>query len=182
MKLKRADRKDWWRVTKNRFVMLPVESAMFTGYVTLYCIDAVREPLQAKSVGQDVCLADEGYLWMQHFPQGTRYAITSIFNAQHELISWYIDICKRHYLDKNGILWYEDLYLDLDVSPAGEFVLLDADELDEALRQGQISSLDYELAWREANGLMSAIEEDMFPLLWHCEAYKDQLLALLKEN
>ncbi len=69
----------------------------------------------------------------------------------------------RHNVDAQGVLWYDDLYLDLDISPDGEITLLDVDELDAALRDGEVTALEYELAWREANSLMTAIEEDMFP-------------------
>ncbi len=179
MKHKRADRPGWQRVTKKRFAMMHLETKDFKGYVSLFCIDEVREPLWMKLSGEDVCLANKGYSWLQHFPQGTRYTITTIFDAQGEFVRWYIDICKQHSIDENGILWYDDLYLDLDVSADGEIDLLDVDELDDALRDGKISSLEYELAWREASSLMTTIEEGMFPLLWLCELHRDHLLKLV---
>ena len=85
----------------------------------------------------------------------------------------------RHYVDTQGVLWYDDLYLDLDVSPVGEITLLDVDELDAALRDGEVTSLEYELAWREINSLMIAIEEDMFPLLWMSDTQRENLLKLV---
>ena len=80
------------------------------------------------------------------------------------------------------ILWYDDLYLDLDISPDGEITLLDVDELDAALRDGEVTALEYELAWREANSLMTVIEEDVFPLLWTSDTYRDDLLKLLHRH
>lgn len=179
MKQKRADRGDWQRILQKRFAMRHLNTSAFKGYVSLFCIDAVREPLWINLAGQDVCLADKGYLWLQHFPQDSHYVVTTVFDAQGELVHWYIDICKRHYLDGQGILWYEDLYLDLDVSPDGEAILLDADELDEALAQGAISGLDYELAWREASSLLTVIEDDALPLFWLCEEHKEMLLKFV---
>jgi predicted RNA-binding protein associated with RNAse of E/G family len=179
MKLKRADRSDWKRITQKRFAMLQVNNDEFKGYISLFCIDGVREPLWINLADETVCLADKGYMWLQQFPQGTHYVITTVFNEQGVLVRWYIDICKQYYLDEQGTLRYVDLYLDLDISPEGKILLLDVDELDEALRQGVITPLDYELAWREVNSLMTAIEEDMFPLLWLGEAHKEQLLAIV---
>lgn len=180
MKYKRADRSGWQRVTQKRFAIRQIESEEFRGYVSLFCIDAVRTPLWIKAEGRDVCLADNGYLWLQHFPRNSQYTITTIIDAQGELVRWYIDICKRHYLDEHGVYWYVDLYLDLDVSPEGEVTLMDVDELDEALRHGLVTALEYELAWREASTLMTALEEDALPLLWLCAEHKDQLLPLVR--
>jgi predicted RNA-binding protein associated with RNAse of E/G family len=182
MKHKRADHADWPRVPKKRFAMQHITLPAFTGYISLLFLDEVRVPLMRHYQGRDICLADKGYTWLQQFPQGTHYAVTTIFNAQGTLIRFYIDICKRHYVDAQGILWYDDLYLDLDVSPDGEITLLDADELDDALRDGEVTSLEYELAWREANSLMTAIEEDMFPLLWTGGAYRDELLMQIHKR
>ncbi len=179
MKQKRADRIDWQRILQKRFVMKHLDTSTFTGYVALFCIDAVREPLWIQLAGKETCLADKGYLWLQHFPQGSHYAVTTVFDEQNELVHWYIDICKRHYLDEQGTLWYEDLYLDLDVSPDGEATLLDADELDEALYQGIITPLEYELAWREASSLLTVIEDDTLPLFWLCEEHKEMLLKFV---
>jgi predicted RNA-binding protein associated with RNAse of E/G family len=151
----------------------------FRGYVTLFCIDEVQSPLIAKYTGQDICLADNGYMWLQHFPRSSSFTVTTIFNQQGELIRWYIDICKQHGMDNDGMLWYDDLYLDIDVSPEGATNLLDADELDDALREEKITSLEYNLAWREVNTLLTAIEEDNFPLLWLCEVHLNLLLKLV---
>jgi len=182
MKRKRADRADWQRILEKRFAMTHMDTNEFSGYISLFCIDAVREPLWINLSGQDVCLADKGYLWLQHFPRDAHYALTTVFDAQGAIVRWYIDICKQQYLDEHGVLWYLDLYLDLDISPDYEVALLDVDELDDALRDGGVTPLEYELAWREANSLMTVIEEDMFSLLWLCEAHKDQLLQLVQKK
>ena len=166
-------------MTKSRFAQISLDASEFRGYATLFCIDEVREPLWGTSCGRYLCLADKGYSWMQHFPAGARYAITTVFDAHDEIVEWYIDICNRHYLDEQGLVWYEDLYLDLDVSFEGEVVLLDADELDEALLANQVSSVEYEVAWREASSLMTAIEQDMFPLLWLLPSHKERFAGLV---
>jgi len=179
MKQKPADRRNWQRVTKSRFAQISLDVGEFRGYATLLCIDEVREPLWITCFGRRLCLADKGYTWMQHFPTGAHYAITTFFDPHDEIVAWYIDICNRHYLDGQGRIWYEDLYLDLNVSFDGEVELLDADELDEALRLNQVSSVEYEVAWREASGLMTAIEQDMFPLLWLLPSHKERFDGLL---
>ncbi len=180
MKQKRADRLLWSRVPHKRFAMTHLETNVFTGYVTLVSLDEVIEPLIiSRPERKTVCLADKGYRWLQHFPRGMHYALTTIFDAQGEIASWYLDICKRHWLDEQGILWYEDLYLDLDITPDGDIYILDADELDAALQQGQVSTLEYDLAWRVLDQVMTVIEADRFPLLWMGEEHLSLLTKAL---
>ncbi|QBD81810.1 DUF402 domain-containing protein [Ktedonosporobacter rubrisoli] len=183
MKHKRADRADWQRIIRKRFAMMSLEERDFKGYVTLFCIDALRKPLWRDLQGERVCLADNGYHWLQHFPRGEHYALTSIFNEQGEFVRGYVDICKQYYLDAQGALWYDDLYLDLDVAPSGSALILDAEELDSALGQDEVSPLEYELAWRALSSIMTAIEADAFPLLSTyglIEEHRDRLLKLLE--
>jgi predicted RNA-binding protein associated with RNAse of E/G family len=182
MKHKRADHADWPRLLKKRFTMQYYATPAFTGYACLLCIDEVTAPLWRTYQGHDVCLADNGYTWLQLFPKDTHYAVTTIFDGQGVLTRFYIDVCLRHSIDAQGMLWYDDLYIDLDISPDGEITLLDVDELDEALHDGGVSALEYELAWREANSLMTVIEEDMFPLLWTNDMYRDDLLKKVPQQ
>ncbi|WP_170142431.1 DUF402 domain-containing protein [Thermosporothrix hazakensis] len=181
MKIKYPDRTDWKRVVKRCYAETELHTPVFHGTVTLFRIDEVVEPLYFVMDGERVCRADNGYYWMQHFPHGSRYVITTFFNSSREVLGWYIDICARHYRNEQGRLCYEDLYLDLDILPSGKITLLDVDELDEALYSGKITSTEYELAWREAHSLMLAIEHDRFPLLWECEYDIEKLLPLLQE-
>ena len=175
MKRKRADRADWRRILKKRFSGMQLTTPAFTGAVTLLQIDEVREPLVITLQGKRECIADEGYSWLQHFPVGTRYTLTTMFDAQGDLIQWYIDICKQHGIDSDDVPWYDDLYLDIAMLPTGEPLLLDVEELDEALRQGKITPTEYDFAWREADTILAAIEADLFPLLWIVEEHLGML-------
>lgn len=179
MKTWRADRQEWQPLMKRRFAMMRSDSREFSGYVSLLLLERMREPLMVTTPDKEVCIADDGYLWLQHFPAGARYIVTSIYNVQRELVRWSIPIVARHYLDEQGMLCYEDLYLIIDVSPSGEVHLLGVAELDQALQRDQITSVMYETAWREADHLMLAVEEDALPLLWQGEEYLERLLPLL---
>jgi predicted RNA-binding protein associated with RNAse of E/G family len=177
MKHKTADRPTWERVLAKRFVVSRIDTPEYHGYVTLLHIDAVAEPLYATFGQQQICIADSGYDWLQHFPDGQHYTLLTAFDRSGELVQWYIDICKRLGIDERGIPWYDDLYLDIVLTPEGETLLLDVDELDEALRAGQVTQMEYNFAWRETTNLLTALEAEMFPLLWLSEAHHMQLLA-----
>jgi predicted RNA-binding protein associated with RNAse of E/G family len=179
VKRKSADGSWVKRITARRFAVTALDTPDFTGCVTLLCIDDVREPLSVRCCGADVTIIDRGYSWLQHFPAGAAHTLTTMFDTQGRVVQWYIDVCKQHGIGADGIPWYDDLYLDLVIDPSGKTELLDADELEEALRYGVISRQDYKLAWSEANRLVERIRTHSFPLLRLSEAHRSLLLALL---
>jgi predicted RNA-binding protein associated with RNAse of E/G family len=108
--------------------------------------------------------------------------LLAAFDAQGELVQWYIDIVGGMGIDERGIPWYYDLYLDIVISPEGETLLLDVDELDEALQRKEVNQDEYNFAWREADTLLTALEEDMFPLLWLSEMHREYLEKELEQG
>ena len=179
IKRRSADRAEWARVTKRRFAHITIEEPHFTGMVTLLCIDAMTSPLWIQSETYELCVADGGYHWLQHFPAGANFGVTTMFNAQGEVIQWYIDIVKTHGVDERGIPWWDDLYLDIVVMPNGTSEILDGDELDDALRDGLITQDEHELAWDVARSIHSQIEQRRFPLLARSVAHRELLLSRL---
>lgn len=174
---KRSDRPEWRRVTRRRFFVERTDSEDYTGLITLLWIDDVREPLWLSTGGVRICVADKGYSWLQHFPQGTQFTMTTMFDAAGRIVQWYIDVCKQHGVDESGIPWHDDLYLDIAMLPSGEIELLDVAELDRAWRQGSISQADHDLAWREAKRIMDEIGRGEFALLKLAEPHRNRLLA-----
>lgn len=165
MKRRSFDRSDWTRVTASRFHVTYLETPEYTGYITLFAMDEVATPFYAQTAGEPTVLADSGFSWLQHFPRGARHTVTTMFDAMGKVVQWYIDICGGHGVDERGVPWFDDLYLDIVVTPAGQVALLDADELDQALRDGRISRRDHEAAWTEARLLMDMIVRGAMPLL-----------------
>jgi predicted RNA-binding protein associated with RNAse of E/G family len=160
VKRKRADRAVWKRVKKRIYEEKWVESEAFTGYAVQITLQEVDPPGVMSSGETSICIADNGYRWQQFFPHGTHYAVTKMVNERGEVVQWYIDICKQHGRDEQGILWYDDLYLDIVVFPDGQTQLLDQDELDDALEKGLISREEHQLACLTAEQLLREIREN----------------------
>lgn len=165
MERRLANRPGWQRVLDRRFEIIYLQTQEYTGYVTRLYLGRVTEPLHKQIGERSYCLADAGYVWLQHFPEGAHHTLTTMFDPAGAVIQWYIDICADQGVDAAGIPWFEDLYLDIVVLPSGETVLLDADELEVARREGQISEGQYRLAWEECDRLLGLIAADAMPLL-----------------
>lgn len=153
-----------------------VSDGEFDGHITLFRINAVRKPLYVPNCGQMICIADSGYSWLHHIPRNGRHVITAMFDAAGDVVQWYIDICSGTGVSDDLVPWFDDLYLDLIVQTSGEFELLDADELQEALDTGVIDQALFDLAWEEANRLQELLERNHFGQLTLASNYRKQLL------
>ncbi|WP_047979884.1 DUF402 domain-containing protein [Ornithinibacillus contaminans] len=171
LKRRYGNRPDWKRIIKRDYAQSYFDTEEFRGYVCLLHTVEVREPLHVNYGEKKLCIVDDGYWWLQQFPSGEKYCVTTMFDADGEIVQWYIDICLETGLEE-GIPWMDDLFLDIIVLPSGEHFLVDVDELDDALNKGVIDRADYELAWDEAKRLMKLIEKREFGLLDLAEEHK----------
>lgn len=158
MKRKHANRLDWHRVIKKDFVSRFLDEEGFKGHITLISIHEVTEPLIRRIADQEICLVDEGYCWMQHFPEEANYCVTTMLNNKKEIVQWYFDVTKSNGISEEGIPYWEDLYLDVIVFPHGDYYIQDEDELEEALNSNDITEDEYLLAKNTADSLVREIE------------------------
>ena len=165
LKRKYGSRYDWKRLTKRTYKELFIEgNPTFKGYVSLLHLKEVSEPLFMNYEGGNVCIADCGYFWMQHFPEGQHYSVTTVFDSSGRIVQWYIDICKRiGYCPDKGP-WMDDLYLDLIVLPSGKVIEKDIDELDVAFKKRMVTASEYELAWTVFDRLKSLLSNGQLNL------------------
>jgi len=176
MKRKYANYQGWKRILQSRLYGANIDTPEFKGYINLFCMDAVRAPLVVEWFGRELCIVDTGYTWLKQYPSGEHFIVTAQFNQREELVSWYIDICLRSGTGEDNILWVDDLYLDLVVSPELEIVVKDADELMAARESGEITMDEYDLAWREADRLRESINRHQFRMLELSDVRRRMLL------
>jgi predicted RNA-binding protein associated with RNAse of E/G family len=110
------------------------------------------------------------------FSEGERYTVLTMYNASGQVVQWYIDICLQTGVSEAGIPWSDDLFLDIVITPTWQIELLDADDLDEALRSEEITPSDYDLAWREADRLMARFSRREFDILTLSGPFRQILL------
>jgi predicted RNA-binding protein associated with RNAse of E/G family len=177
MKRTFANRPDWPRILKKRFKLTYIEEPDFSGYLSVICIDKVREPLVIEVAGENLCLADDGFIWTQHFPKDSNYALTTMFNDRKEVVQWYFDICDGNKVSSLGIPYYDDLYLDVVLLPSEEMLLLDEDELEQALRDKDITREQYESACSEAQKLIDSISKNENKLPSNSKRHLEYILS-----
>ncbi|MFJ8103040.1 DUF402 domain-containing protein [Lysinibacillus sp. NPDC096212] len=152
LKRKYGDRAEWQRVIERKYSQSYLDTREFKGFITLLKATRVTEPLFVNYREKKLCIVDNGYLWLQQFPLKKNHSVTTMFDANGEIIQWYIDICHKNSIEEN-VPYMDDLFLDLILLPSGEVIEKDADELEEAYLNGIIDKSLYDLAWNELNSI-----------------------------
>ena len=91
-------------------------------------------------------------------PERGGLCITAQLQADDTVSLWYIDMIAERGVDERGIPWFDDLYLDLIVHPDGTMIVDDREELDEALRQGDITRAQHQQALSTCAMLQKGLE------------------------
>lgn len=164
LKRKFGDRSEWSRVIERKYSQSYLDTREFKGFITLLKTVLVTEPLFVNYGEEKLCIVNNGYTWLQQFPIEKNHSVTTMFNANGEIIQWYIDICHKNAIEDN-VPYMDDLFLDLILLPSGELIEKDADELEEAYLNGIIDKSLYDLAWNELNSIKGDIRKGEFKLV-----------------
>jgi len=101
-----------------------------------------------EAVGQQIQWAGEDYKILMYLPIRESWCLSAYYSPNDELLFWYFDISRKNFIDEYGMPCTDDIYLDLAITPTGQALTLDEDELQEALDNGEITSEDFNNAYR----------------------------------
>ena len=167
MKRKVFDRRSWHRVVSGEQTSL----ALPGGLIVDYRAGEVTEPKWVSVAGQARCILDSGYRWVHYAPSGAKHALTVQLDAAGRVQQVYVDVGEASGVSVGGLPWMDDLYLDVvglvEVQQGGRWQVTDSEvidqnELDEALRAGQVTPGQHALAWAEARRVLAALQAQTF--------------------
>lgn len=179
VKRKFGTHKGWKRILEKQYAQMFIITDEFTGYLSLFHSIKVAESVTKRYNQKEVCILDDGYMWLHQYPLNKNHSITTMFNKDGDIVQWYIDICLEHGTEDN-VPWMDDLFLDIVVLPTKEIYLLDEEELVNAYKDNYISNEQYDLAWKEASDILEQLKQDQFRLLALADQHKKQLEKKLK--
>lgn len=172
MKHKTLARNDWRRILAHRDAHQVLTGA-FEGEAYLIQIDAVTAPLVKSCCGQQLTLADAGCSWLQVAPKEGYWWLTAMFDPDGKVIQLYFDLTAGSELHGSGESGFDDLYLDVVMLPDGQREILDANELDDAERQGLVSRETADAARARAQKLMEKVSAP--ETIAFCERLREEL-------
>ena len=130
---------------------------IISGYLSLIKVDKVKYRLVVDYEDSSVCLFDDGYKCLIFLPDNEKWCVSAIYNIKNEIVEWYFDMTKQNSIDDQGNPFYDDLFLDIAVSPDFKTKILDEDELKEALDENIITDDDYKMAYETCYKLINEV-------------------------
>ena len=142
---KHLDRREWYADSERDFVCMYRRDDVFHGGIGLITFTGLKEPEVVNTPEGELCIADNGYQWLEMVPEDGHFAVTAMFH-DGILFQQYIDITLRNEVCADGNAVFYDLLLDVVVLRDGTPRILDTEELEEALSCGMITRGEYDLA------------------------------------
>lgn len=171
LKRKYADVKKVKEIIDSKYVNMPVNTEEFKGNISFVEIfEASKEWIVDKGNPEERCILGKGIKWLEIYPEGKNYSITSIYNKNNEIVEWYIDIADKIGVE-DGIPYEDDLYLDVVILPEGKVILLDEDELEDTYEKNLITKEQYDLSYKMANEIMENGKNRINDLKLFCDKY-----------
>ena len=172
MVIKRADFPMKY-VDEKKFKYMYIDEEEFKGYLgQIHIIKANQPP---KELGEDyIERANSGCKWLEFYPENSNVAMTVAYNHENKILNWYFDIINKIGIE-NDNPYFEDLYLDVTLTPQNKMELLDEEELEDALKTNDVTKEQYDLAYKTAKELMKKIDGKQNELIKFSNKYFDKI-------
>ena len=155
IKKKHLDRREWYTDSERDFICMYHRDDSFHGGIGLITFTGLKAPEVVNTPEGPLCIADNGYQWLEIVPEDGQFALTAMFHDDI-LFQQYIDITLRNEVYEDGNAVFYDLLLDVVILGDGTPQIVDAEELETALADGVITRDEYELAKRTADEIVKA--------------------------
>jgi predicted RNA-binding protein associated with RNAse of E/G family len=91
------------------------------------------------------------------------YKVSKVFDFNNELVYWYCDIIDSVYDQEDNVITIIDLLVDVRVMPDGRVMVLDVEEIAQALEQSMITQEQACDALKKLSKLLEIIYYGIFP-------------------
>ena len=162
-------RSDWRRILERDYVFRACEQDGAREMESVLTIREITEPLRVSQGKRMVTIVERGYRWVQIAREGAPVWLTAMFDERGRFLQMYFDVTAGNRFDTPDDPCFRDMYLDVVVTAEGAILVLDQDELDEALVQGNITPDEHDHAQEVCRGLCAWLEEHRLELLARCE-------------
>lgn len=171
-------RSDWHRILERKYTVSPCSFQDMEGVVSLLQIQKVTEPLLVSGEnGEKVLIADKGFSWLQVAFREQFFWATVMFDSQGKFLQAYFDITAGNTFEDMENPKFQDMYLDLVLLEDGHILVLDRDELDEALEQKEITEEEYEQTVSAGKELYRFLQKNGEAFLRFCSEWREKLLG-----
>lgn len=130
----------------------------------------------------EVPVCGKGMIWLTIIPEDRSRCIGAYFLPNRRVSVWYIDVIEKVGVDEDGVVYYLDKYLDVILTPQGDVIVQDRDELDEAYESGELSTAQYEGALREGELIIEELARDIHKTEEFCIKVLEKAEELIEKD
>lgn len=138
-----------------------MDNELFKGWVSLnYLTDGEERFWEYEKSGK-VPVCGKGMTWLTLIPDDRKRCIGAYIKPDRRVSVWYVDVIEETGIDEDGIVYYMDKYLDVILTPQGDVIVQDRDELDAAYASGELSDFQYKEALKEGELIIGELAADI---------------------
>lgn len=138
-----------------------MDNELFKGWVAInYITDGERIFWDFEKAGS-VPVCGKDMIWLRIIPDNASRAILAFFLPDHSVSAMYVDVIEETGIDEDGVVYFIDKYLDVMLTPKGDIIVCDRDELDAAYNSGEINTYQYENALHEGECIVRELGNDI---------------------
>lgn len=157
----RLTRDKKWYFQYFPYHQMHMDNEVFKGWVSLnYLTDGETRYWEYKKSGK-IPVSAKGMTWLTLIPDDRKRCIGAYIKPDRRVSVWYVDVIEETGIDEDGIVYYIDKYLDVILTPQGDVIVQDRDELDAAYESGELSDFQYEEALKEGELILKELAEDI---------------------
>jgi len=153
------DRK--WYFQYFPYHQMHMDNELFKGWVSLnYLTDGETRYWEYEKSGK-IPVSAKGMIWLTLIPDDRKRCIGAYIKPDRRVSVWYVDVIEETGTDEDGVVYYIDKYLDVILTPQGDVIVQDRDELDAAYESGELSDAQYEDALKEGELIIKELATDI---------------------
>lgn len=182
MTKKRLTRELKWGFQYFPYHQLWMDNDIFTGWVAINDLtDGEYYYWDFPKAGK-VPVTGKGMCWLTLIPDGKSRSITAMFTKDKHVSAWYVDVIDKVQVDEDGVVAFVDKYLDVMLTPSGDIIIDDRDELDAAFQSKELSKEQYEKAIAEGEDIINELATDIAAIeRWCCDILQ-KAEAIIQQN
>ena len=138
-----------------------MDNELLKGWVSInYLTDGEERFWEYEKSGK-VPVCGKGMTWLTLIPDDRKRCIGAYIKPDRRVSVWYVDVIEETGIDEDGVVYYIDKYLDVILTPQGDIVVMDRDELDAAYASGELTDAQYEAALQEGEWILEELAADI---------------------
>ena len=192
MTKKRLDRDSKWFFQGFPYYHMRMDTDEFHGLVSIIELLAGDYFFWDMPKAGKTPVCGKGMLWLQLIPDNQHRVITAKFLPKSRTIDgvtysksvsvWYVDVIDSWGYDEDQVVYFNDLYLDVEFDIEGDVLVVDRDELDAAYDSGEITEEQYQTAIAEGDAIVSDLCTDIEKTQQWCEDILELAMIRIRNN